>query len=141
MKLYNRGFFSIDAMFAVMLVLLVSVSFMNMYEGRKQAAEVMGARLEAKLAGEKLAAAINTVYANGSNFELRVNLPENIGSYFYQIIFDNTTRQISVENSAWGAVTVVVVSENIRNFVLAQDNLENTIRVYWAENQVRIVNI
>lgn len=128
-------------MFAVTLLLLISASFLNMYEGRKQTAELIGARLEAKLVGEELAAAINTVYANGSNFELRVNLPENFGTYFYQITFDNTLRQISVENSAWGAVRVLVVSENVRNFVLGTDNLENTIRVYWTENQVRIVNI
>lgn len=136
----NRGFFSIDALFAVTLLLLISMSFLNLYEGRKAAADVMGARLEAKLVGEKLAAAINTVYANGSDFELRVNLPENIESYYYRIEFDNTLRQISVENSAWGTISVGVVCKNVRNFVLGPENLENTIRVYWVENQVRIVN-
>ena len=137
----NRGFFSIDALFAVTLLLLVSASFLNVYEGRKQAAELMGARSEAKLVGEKLAATINTVYANGSDFELRVNLPENVRGHSYQIAFDNTTRKISVENSAWGAVGVGVVCKNVQNFVLGAENLENTIRVYWAENQVRVVSV
>lgn len=136
----NRGFFSIDALFAVTLLLLIATSFLNLYEGRKAAADVMGARLEAKLVSEKLAAAIDTVYANGSDFELRINLPENIGSYHYRIEFDNTVRQISVENSAWGAVSVGVVCKNVRNFVLGPENLENTIRVYWAENQIKVVN-
>ncbi|MDI6884097.1 MAG: hypothetical protein QMD00_03010 [Hadesarchaea archaeon] len=136
----HKGFFSIDALFAVTLLLLISASFLNMYEGRKQATELMGARLEAKLVGEKLAAAINTVYANGSDFELRVNLPQNVGSYSYQITFDNTARQISVENSAWGAVSVGAVCKNVRNFTLGPENLQ-TIRVYWADNQVKVVSI
>lgn len=135
-----RGFFSIDALFAVTLLLMISASLLNVYEGRKQAADLMSARLGAKLVGEKLAAAINTVYANGPDFELRVDLPENMGSYFYQITFDNTVRQISVENSAWGAVSVGVICKNVVNFVLSSENLENTIRVYWAENQIKVVN-
>jgi len=137
----NRGFFSIDAVFAVTLLMMVTVSFLNIYQGRNQAARLTGAEFEAKAVGEKLAAAINTVYANGPNFELRMNLPENVGSYFYQITFDNTARQISVENSAWGAVSVGVVCKNVRNFVLGSENLQKTIRVYWAEGQVRVVSV
>lgn len=140
MKSDTRGFFSIDALFAVTLLLMISASFLNMYEGRKQAAELMSARLGAKLVGEKLAAVINTVYANGPDFELRVDLPENMGNYRYQITFDNTVRQISVENSAWGAISVGVICKNVVNFVLGPENLENTLRVYWEENQIKVVN-
>jgi len=140
MELRERGFFSIDAMFAVTLLLIISASFLNIYAGRNQAAELMGTRLEARIIGEKLAAAINTVYANGSNFELCVDLPSKIESYFYQISFDNTTRQILVENSAWGAVSVVVVCKNVENFVLGQENLGNTILVHWVGNNVEVTN-
>lgn len=140
MGLRERGFFSIDAVFAVTLLLIISASFLNIYEGRNQAAELMGARVEAKSVGEKLAAAINTVYANGSNFELCVDLPSKIGSYSYQISYDNTTRQILVENSAWGAVSVVIVCKNVENFVLGQENLENTILLRWVGNNVEVTN-
>ncbi len=140
MRFDNRGFFSIDALFAVTLLLMVSASFLNLYEGRKQAADLMGARLGAKMIGEELAAAINTVYANGSSFELRVDLPENIGGFSYRVTFDNTVRQISVENSAWGAVYVGVVCKNVKNFVLGRENLENTLRVHWVDNQIKVVN-
>lgn len=140
MRSDKRGFFSIDALFAVTLVLLVSASFLNLYEGRRAAADLMGANLEARMVGEKLAAAINTVYANGSNFELRVNLPENIGSHSYRITFDNAARQISVENSAWGAVGVGVACKNVRNFVLGPENFENAIRVYWTDGSINVVS-
>ncbi len=140
MGLRERGFFSIDALFAVTLLLMVSTSFLHVYDGRKEAAELTGARLEARIVCEKLAAAINTVYANGSNFELDVDLPSKIGSYFYQVKFDNTARQVLVENSAWGTVGAGVVCKNVDNFVLERENLENTIRVYWVENTVMVVN-
>lgn len=140
MRTENKGFFSIDALFAVTLLLIISASFLNLYEGRKAGTELMSAKLEAKLVGEKLAATINTVYANGSSFELYIDLPDNIVSHFYQIAFDNDTRQISVENSAWGAVSVGVVCKNVQSFVLDLENLENTIRVYWVENQIKVVN-
>jgi len=140
MGLRERGFFSIDALFAVTLLIMVSTSFLHVYDGRKEAAELMGARLEARIVGEELAAAINTVYANGSNFELDVDLPSKIGSYFYRVKFDNTARQVLVENSAWGTVGAGVVCKNVENFVLERENLENTIRVYWVENTVMVVN-
>ena len=140
MRSDNSGFFSIDALFAVTLLLLISASFLNIHGGRKAAAELMSVRLEAKIVGEKLAAAINTVYANGSNFELRVDLPSKIGNYFYQINFDNATQQILVESSVWGTVSVWVVCKNVENFVLGRENIEKTILVYWVENTVKIVN-
>ena len=56
MGLRERGFFSIDALFAVTLLIMISSSFLHVYEGRKEAAELMGARLEAQIVGEKLEA-------------------------------------------------------------------------------------
>jgi len=140
MRLRERGFFSIDALFAVTLLLIISSSFLHVYEGRRGTAELMSARLEAKVAGEKLAAAINTVYANGSNFEVDVDLPQKIGGHFYKIEFDNNARQVVVENSAWGSVGVGVVCKNVSDFVLERENLGNTIRVCWVGNIVTVVN-
>jgi hypothetical protein len=129
----RKGLFSIDALLAVTLLSLVFMSFMNLYEGRNQAAQLMGARLEAKMVAEKLAAAINMVYAGGENFELLVNLPENLAGYSYRINFDNSARQILVENSAWWVVTVTVPFENVLIPALGRENFENALRVYWPE--------
>jgi len=136
----NSGFFSIDALFALMLLLLISASFLNVYEGRKKSAELIGASLEAKMIGDKLASAINTVYANGPNFSLNINLPEKIGNYSYRIFFDNNTRQISIENSNWESVKVMVLCKNIKNFELYQENLKKQIRVSWEGTQIMVVN-
>lgn len=141
MKLKNRGFFSIDALVATTLLIIISSSFLNLYQARKQAAEQMGAGLEARVVGEKLAAVMNSVYANGENFELRTNLPENLGKYQYVVAFDNLSRQILVENSAWGTIAVVLPLNNVENFVLTRENLENTVRIFWSENQVRVTNV
>ncbi|MFH1821884.1 MAG: hypothetical protein ABH852_05555 [Methanobacteriota archaeon] len=139
MRHEKRGFFSIDALFALTLLLIVTASFMNIYEGRKRSAELIDDRLEAKIIGEKLAAAMNTTYVGGATFELRVNLPENVGKHSYLVTFDNVKLQISVENSAWGAVRIGVACKNAANFVLGPENLRNYIRVYWDGNQIMVV--
>jgi len=136
----RRGFFSIDALFAIMLLMLVSTSFLNIYTGQKAGAELMTAKLEARMVGEEFAATMNSVYANGSYFSLSVNLPENLGSYHYSISFDNSTRQISVENAAWGSITVTIGLENVRDFTLNRENLQSAIRLYLVDNQMRVEN-
>jgi len=139
-KLGNKGFFSVDALLALFLLLTVSLALVNTYQAREDVASWIGARGEAKMVGEELAGAINTVYANGPDFEIRLNLSENVGGNPYRITFDNSTRQISAENSAWGTVNVRVIPKNVENFVLEPEDLESTIRVYWAdENIIRVV--
>jgi hypothetical protein len=137
----DRGLFSVDVMFALLLATSIALSFLNVYGGRSQAAELMGARLEAKLVGEKLAAAINAVYAGGENFELFVALPENLNGYSYLITFIGAERQISVENSAWGTVRVTVPFENVEIPMLESGTFENALRVYWRnEFWIRVVS-
>jgi len=139
MKSSSRGFFSIDAVFALGLILFISASFLNLYEGRKAGSELTGIKFEAKLAGEELAAGINTVYANGHKFELHVKLPENLRGYQYLVTFDNSTRTISIENSAWGTISTGVICKNVQNFTFGSGELENWIRIYWTDNQVEVV--
>lgn len=136
----TRGFFSIDAVFALTLLLMISASFLNVYEGRKKSAEGIGAKLEADIIGDQLASAINTVYSNGTSFTLTINLPENVSSYSYQISFDNSTRQISLSDPTWGAIKVMVTCKNVKTFVLNNENLRKPIRVFWDDDLVRVVN-
>jgi len=138
MKSHNRGFFSIDAIFAFTLLLMVVTTFSNIYEGRNKTAQLMDANLEAKSVGEKLAAAINTVYANGSNFELYISLPQKIGKSNYSITFDDAERDVIVENQeGFGRVCVGVVCKNV---VVNIDNFSKPIRVHWANDNVEVAN-
>jgi hypothetical protein len=139
-KLEKRGFFSIDAFFALTLLLAVTASFLNIYHGRRATADIVDAKIKAKAIGERLASAMNATYACGPGFELHINLPENLGKHSYRITFDNTARQISVENSAWGAIRVGVACGRVQNFILETENLRKPIRVLWRDNQVTVVN-
>ncbi len=123
-----------------MILLMVTSLFLHVYEGRRVTAELVGDRYEARMVGEKLASAINTVYSNGPNFELHIDLPSKIGNRFYRIEFDNVARQVLVENSAWGTIGVRVACKNVREFVLERENLGNAFRVHWSENFVMVVN-
>lgn len=140
----DRGFFTIDAFFALILLVTISGVLLNAFEGREQAANRVSAAQEADMACEKLAAAINTVYANGSNFELRLDLPPEVRGYSYTITVDNHQRAVTAENSDVGITPSVakaaIVCKSIENVALDFDNLSRTIRVYWLDNQVRVVN-
>lgn len=138
MGLREQGFFSVDAVFAVTLVIMITALFTNAYMGREQAAKSLGAGLEARAVGEKLAASINTVYANGPKFELRVDLPPRIGGYGYSISFDNSTRSIVVENQqSFGTARVAVACKNL---VVQIGDLSKPARVYWSDNNVMVVS-
>ena len=138
-KRKNKGFFSIDALLALMLLLMVSTSFLNLYEKRKRSAESIGTNLEAKMVGDKLAAAIDTVYVNGPNFRLSLELPENVGAFSYRIRSDNLARLIIIENPNCEPVKALLICKNFKNFVLDRENLGKRIQIFWENSQIWIV--
>jgi hypothetical protein len=137
---WESGFFSIDAIFAVTLLLMITLTFTNVYEARQTAAEHMAAGLEAKIACEELAAAVNSTYAGGENFRLKLKLPENAASYAYLIRFDNSAATLLALGD-WGAVTAKVACNNVKNFELGPDNLQKIIEVRWVDNQLEVVSL
>ncbi|MEM3519299.1 MAG: hypothetical protein QW179_04195 [Candidatus Hadarchaeales archaeon] len=139
-RVAERGFFSIDAFFAFMLVLLIVTSFTRVYEGRLEAAIAVDAKLQARMVGEKLAAALNETYANQENFELRVTLPENIGSFSYRVRIDNVNWMVWVEISAWGSIGAPIVFNTVKEENLTRENFIKPLRIYWDNGQVRVVS-
>jgi hypothetical protein len=137
----RQGFFSIDALFAVTLLLMISGVILNLCEGRAQAVAWSSAANEAKMACEKLAAAINTVYADGPASELYINLPATIENHAYTISYDSTHRQIIAE------VPGVEVTERTskaavacKNVMLENLDLSRRIRVRWSGGNIEVMN-
>jgi hypothetical protein len=145
MRQDKRGFFSIDAVFAVTLLMIVWIALVNTYEGRTQAAESVGASEEAKMVCEKLAATINTVYANGLGFEARLNLPPRVRGNEYILHIDNDQRAVMAENLDAGinpnTARAPIVCKNIVEVTLDSDNLSRTLKVYWLNDQVGVANV
>lgn len=134
----RRGFFSIDALFAVTLLLMVSGMLLNLYEGRNQAAAWISAGGEVKMVCEKLAAAINTVYSNGPALELYINLPATIDNYAYTISYNSTNRQIIAEVPEVGVTSKAAVA--CKNILLENLDLSKQIGVHWLNNNIEVVN-
>ncbi|KUO42576.1 MAG: hypothetical protein APZ16_01990 [Candidatus Hadarchaeum yellowstonense] len=123
-------------MLALTLLLIISASFLNLYEARKKSAELLGSNWEAKIIGEKLATAIDTVYVNGAKFSLGIELPESIGGHQYKVYLDNLKGQLIIESNDGEIVTTTVVCKNIKNFLLDRENLKNKIEIFWEESQI-----
>jgi len=137
--LQNRGFFSIDAMFALTLLLMITLTFTNIYDGRQTAADTMATKLQAKMVGEKLAAAIDSVYANGENFALVIDLPDNILDHQYAAVFDNSSASLTL-TGFWGSTSSKVATTTVKNFILLPENLRSSIRISWSDNQIEVKN-
>lgn len=144
----RKGFFSIDAFFALVLLVTVSGALLSAAEYRERAAIQISSMQEANMTMEKLAATINTVYANGSDFELRIDLPSQVGSCNYTVRVDNDQWRVIVDNiytpDGVGTFTDIlqapIACKHIENVTLTPENLSNTIRVYWLNDQMRVEN-
>lgn len=137
----RRGLFSVDALFAVTLLLTVVGTLTNLYDGSTQTATWASAGGEAKLTCEKLAAAVNTVYANGSSFELYVELPATIQNRAYTISLDNSKQEISIEVPGAGVTgSTAKATVTCKNFTSSTLTPSNRVKVYWADNSVRVIN-
>lgn len=138
----RRGQFSVDAIFAIALLLGVVATLTNLYNGRNQVATWIGTNQEAKLICEKLAATINTVYTNGSTLKLYLELPATIQNHAYTISFDNSKREIIIETSI-DATDFTSNAKTACNNITLDDNLDPSkrVKVYWENDRVRLTNI
>jgi hypothetical protein len=129
----RRGFFSIDALFAVTLLLMVTGVLINLYQGRDQVVAWSSAADESKMVCEKLAAAINSVYANGENSELYIDLPATIDNHSYTLSFDPTHRQIIANiPGADIAAGTSKASVTCKNVVIENLDFSKKIWVHWV---------
>ncbi|MEM4188539.1 MAG: hypothetical protein QXN56_05230 [Candidatus Hadarchaeum sp.] len=134
----KRGFFSVDALLALSLLVIIATSLITLSEGRRKSAEAIEIHLEAKMIGDRLAAAINSVYVNGPNISLSLKLPENIGPYQYRVSSDNSVGLLTVESSV-EVVEIRTICKNFQNFVLERENLAKKIQIFWEGSQLCIV--
>jgi hypothetical protein len=129
-----RGFFSMDALFALTLLMLVCSSLLHVYQGRMEVARGISWGLEARMVGEELAGTINAVYSGGSGLELRLRVPDRPP---LTLAFDNSRGEVVVRGEG-GEVRVGTVCNNVENFLLPPG--AGILRVYWEENRIRVVS-
>jgi hypothetical protein len=138
----RQGFFSIDVIFAVTLLLTIAGIFSNIHSGRDQASTWIGAGMEAKLTCEKIATAVNAVYANGSTLELYIDLPATIGGHTYSISFDNLRREITIDVPDAGITgSTAKATTTCKNIVLGILDPSKRVKVYLENSSVVVVNI
>jgi hypothetical protein len=137
----RRGFFSIDALFAVTLLLMVTGVLINLYQGRDQVVAWSSAADESKMACEKLAAAINSVYATGQDSELYIDLPATIDNHDYTLAFDSAHRQIIANMSEYGiAEGTSGASVTCKNVLIENLNFSKKIWVHWSGGNIEVTN-
>ncbi len=135
----ERGFFSLDGLFAMILLLLVVGTFINIYQGRSEMVENTRQRLEGKMINEKLAGAINTVYATGKPLTLNIDLQENILGKKYVINYEKNSRDTLIKISGKGKSLAKsdVAPENVQ---ISSLDLSEKVRIYWENSKIWVTN-
>lgn len=138
----DRGFFSVDAFFALLLLITVASGLLTIAQESKERSQDIARLYEQDMSAEKLAAAINTVYAKGSSLELRINLAENALGENYSLRLDTKNHMIIVENSQNGLSSPIgkahIIPINLPTITLGHDNLSKTILIQWADDNMKV---
>lgn len=138
----DRGFFSVDAFFALLLLITVASGLLTLAQESKESAQEIARLYKQDMSAEKLAAAINTVYAKGSPLELRFTLPENTLGEKYSLYVSSENRIIIVENSQNGLSLPIakahIIPTNLPSLTLGYDNLSKTILIKWVDNTIKV---
>lgn len=140
-SLKRKGFFSIDALFAIILLLLIISTLVSLYQGRTQMAEDTRTKIEGKMISEKIAGAINTVTPR-KPVSLNLNLPENIQEKNYTIQFSEENRIIFLELSGSNSGASLTGASVAMNKVELETNLDlsQEILIHWKDNKIKVEN-
>lgn len=106
MSLDNKGLASAELLFASLIFLIIAGSFLNLANSEMDITKT-GELGKARLIGEKVAGAINTVYINGNGYSANITLPKDPN---YKI-YINSTGFINVEYSKQN-VTIKILPVN-----------------------------
>lgn len=143
-RLDDKGFFSIDALFAIILLVTISGVLLSASESRTEAVEWMSAAHEADMVAEKLAAVIDTVYANGAsgpNFELYLDLPATVVDFDYTVSFDSDNREVLVDVPDADVTSSIARASVVpRNVVFGSIDPAKTVVVRWVAGNIEVMN-
>lgn len=74
MNLDNKGQGSVEVLFVIIIVFIVTIIFVGVITSASDKAET-GSLAEARMQGEKIATAINNVYSHGPGYSINITIP------------------------------------------------------------------
>lgn len=122
LNLDNRGIATVDLLFATLIFLIIVVGFVNLISSEMDKTQA-GELGKARMLGERIAEAINTVYINGRGYSVNLTLPSDF----------NFTAYV---NSA-GYVTVTYKGNNTTINLISKSNLTNVTMTTGQRYQVK----
>jgi hypothetical protein len=113
----SKGIATVDLLFATLLAVIIigsMVSLVNTEINQSTSGDFGNARL----VGEKVAQAINTVYTNGNGYSLNLTLPSNIN----YSIFVNNTGFLTVSFNTQSTKIKLIPQTNITSITMTAGN-------------------
>ncbi|HOI71448.1 MAG TPA: hypothetical protein PLC38_04090 [Methanobacterium sp.] len=107
MNLDDKGQGSVEVLFVIIIVFMITVIFVGVITSASDKAET-GSLAEARMQGEKIATAINNVYSHGSGYSINITIPPS----------PNMTAQV---NQPENYITVISGGQQIEIKVIPTD--------------------
>lgn len=115
----EHGFATAELIFVTLIVLLILMGMMSLVSNEMDKTQV-GNIGQARMLGENVAEAINTVYANGPGYSIRLNIPNNLN---VKISINNSTDSAVVyilnnQNTTVNQMTIKLIPSNLQDKTL-----------------------
>ena len=132
----KKGFLSIDFLFSVVFLLMITANFFSVYEGRYRVARETGRDLHGRMTSNKLAGPINNVYTSDGALSVEMEFSENIFGENYWLGFNREETEVFTtfdndmsNNPATGASV-------FDDFVVGMENgiSPGKVEVFWEDN-------
>jgi len=118
MDLDNRGFASAEFIFVTLMALIILGGMITLISGEMDKTQI-GSLGQARILGEKVAATINTAYANGNGYSIDLSIP---ATPVVSLSVNNVTPgYISVSN-AGKSVAIKLIPQNVTPYTLSSNS-------------------
>ncbi|GEM_PF-941345 len=136
----ERGFFTMDMFFALLILVATSTVLLNFAQGAQPTVERTIRFQRKEMALEKLATGINTVYSNGPSFRienLTIDFPNNMNGREYYIKNIQDDRIIKIDGSE-SIVTSHIIPKNvyIEDNIVIDDDIDIFLDIYWEDENI-----
>ncbi len=128
MRLDNRGMATAELIFATFIALVIIGAMLSMISDEVNQSQV-GNLGEARISGENIAEALNTVYTNGNGYSVVIRLDTN--PHFYAVIDSNGDASNLTIFSGGQNVTIPIIPKRFNstynltsgtNYLIKNDN-------------------
>jgi hypothetical protein len=131
MILDDKGQGSVEVLFVIIIVFMITVIFVGVITSASDKAET-GSLAEARMQGEKIATAINNVYNHGTGYSINITIPPSPNM---TALVNQPSNYITVSSGGQQIqIKVIPININTTNITSDPNGVNNIIYTVYNQN-------